>query len=194
MRWRYPYQKQSCWRPTHLSPFATVFISLKTKAWPSGAACRLGANTSTPITFSPKYKISVSATLLLAFSPCCSNPHSKVRATFFQAQCLHRILFRLVKHLYFFKDLNKWSMPGMYSIGWCQAPFSFRLTGQNRQTLFQPVAGNVNIYPVDLIHTNRTKGRQAEVFYGFKSGWKEVGWEGGWLKKESKLSNSQKHA
>lgn len=47
-------------------------------------------------------------------------------------------------------------------------PFFSRLTGQNRQTLFQPVAGNVNIYPVDLIHTNRTKGRQAEVFYGFK--------------------------
>lgn len=40
------------------------------------------------------------------------------------------------------------------------APPPSGLTGQNRQTLFQPVAGNVNIYPVNLIHTNRTKGRQ----------------------------------
>lgn len=47
--------------------------------------------------------------------------------------------------------------------------FLSRLTGQNRQTLLQPVVGNVNIYPVDLIHTNRRKGRQAGVFYGFES-------------------------
>jgi hypothetical protein len=40
--------------------------------------------------------------------------------------------------------------------------FFSQLTEQNRQTLFQPVAGNVNIYPVDLIYTNRNKGRQGK--------------------------------